>query len=299
VGIKGTLQAAGELTLWRSLVIGSIVLLFSYVFGSAWYVSRMGDSQSVKTLVQISIPCIYLFVVDAVPNAGEAMASYKYTIFQDQCALQGLSIISSCSSILGMAVYGSMFVGVSVEIGVLATTILSAYAGALGYFKASNLPLPPFAVWASIDVVGSVFGAMFLLAKETVATHFSFCLQRRAEVSQAVAEPIQLSAPLGEVISEAGQSDASKQGHKPAFSPGILYSIYLTCFDIGGSAGGFLSAAIITSLGITQTDFSSLGVFVLLSTALFVATVALVPTIKHANKTMSYSTGRTQVRGST
>jgi hypothetical protein len=62
-----------------------------------------------------------------------------------------------------------------------------------------------------------------------------------------------------------------------------LVSIYLTCFDIGASASGFISAAMVSALDIEAPEFNNLDTMIVMCATFFVATFAFVPTVRTAD----------------
>jgi hypothetical protein len=282
-------------------------------------------------LLKVSVPCLYLFVADAVPGAADAVASFMYIKFEDRCALQGLSLTTSAAQIAGLGAAGAMLADLPVELALLATTLVAASAGLLDLLKTREGPVPTFAVWALVDLATGVCNAGFLLAKETVATHFAVLLQgthAEREACEADAEHgLGLALELereragygleavgrehhvreesealgpsreryrgsdcggdGALVPPAGASPSgSGSGSAPPprfMSAGMLYSIYLTCFDVGASASGFIGAAIMSGLGITSSDFSGLATYILICANCFLLTILLVPTVRMAN----------------
>jgi hypothetical protein len=359
LGLKGNLDAAGMAGLWRGAVAVTALALVALVGGQALRLGCAGRgrprSSSVAgagadatglgadatgpgassssssssssaaqrmMLLKVSVPCLYLFVADAVPGAADAVASFMYIKFEDRCALQGLSLITSAAQIAGLGAAGAMLADLPVELALLATTLVAASAGLLDLLKTREGPVPTFAVWALVDLASGVCNAGFLLAKETVATHFAVLLQgtrakREAYEGDAehglepecagngleavgrelVREESEALGPSrecyrgsdcggdGAAAPPAGASpSASASAQPPRFmSAGMLYSIYLTCFDVGASASGFIGAAIVSGLGITSSDFSGLATYILICANCFLVTMLLVPTVRMAN----------------
>mmetsp|Transcript_19373 Transcript_19373/g.41869 ORF Transcript_19373/g.41869 Transcript_19373/m.41869 type:complete len:502 (-) Transcript_19373:2181-3686(-) len=266
IGIKANLQGWNRLGLWKIIVASCGGVLLVWILGAAIGLNRWGDKKGAKMLVKIAIPCVYLFIVDAIPTTTDPFSSYKYSVLTDRCEQQLLSIIGTLAQIVGIYLYGLIFTGMKVEFIIVATTLLTATVGLSDLFKLnpSHWKLTLFQIWMLVDAFSGIFSPMFLLSKEVIAAHYSFSLQRKRT----------------QVDSESGLSVKKSRG----FSPGILYSIYLTCFDIGGSASGFLSATIVLDLGITTTDFHNLSSMVLLCGSLFIATLVLVPLLQFSKK---------------
>jgi hypothetical protein len=341
LGLKGNLEAAGMASLWRGAVAATALALVALVGGQALRLGCAGrghprscsnsvaggdddvgatgmsaSSSSTSAqhilLLKVSVPCLYLFVADAVPGAVDAVASFMYIKFEDRCALQGLSLTTSAAQIAGLGAAGAMLADLPVELALLATTLVAASAGLLDLLKTREGPVPTFAVWALVDLATGVCNAGFLLAKETVATHFAVLLQGTCAKPRACAadaedglglavEPERVRDGLEDVDrghsrEESEDFGPNREGSRgthcsgdgapaPArfMSAGMLYSIYLTCFDIGASASGFIGAAIMSSLGITSTDFSGLATYILICANCFLLTILLVPTVRMAN----------------
>mmetsp|Transcript_15910 Transcript_15910/g.30795 ORF Transcript_15910/g.30795 Transcript_15910/m.30795 type:complete len:741 (+) Transcript_15910:72-2294(+) len=300
VGLHGNFAASGALSTWHILVgvfIGTL-LIWLIVAGTGVY--RWGNPANIRALMVISVPCIYLFVVDAIPSSLDGMASYKYHVFHQPCQLQAMSLLGTVSRIAGLFAYSKFFSNTTVEIAVLTNTILSASVSLLDMYKVQDPPLEaPFWPWTLIDIVGSFVSALYLVSKEVVATHYSFSLlntarkrQRAASTDPRVDDGVADNGDFEE-YDDAEQAYAHQRlgsdkhsswggALSRTLSPGILYSVYLTCFDIGASASGFLTAAIMSALGVTYTDFSALPDLILICALSFICTVILIPTLTFA-----------------
>ncbi|GBG28937.1 Hypothetical Protein FCC1311_051582 [Hondaea fermentalgiana] len=288
VGVHGNFAAAGKLGAWHGLVGFFAVSLVAWIVAAGVGVYRWGDVTNVRALLVISVPCIYLFVVDAVPSSMDAMSSYKYHVFRSQCDLQALSLFSTAARIGGLFAYRRFFASSSVEVSVLANTILCSIVSLLDIIKVNDPrgimaegETSTFWTWLVIDVCSSFVSAFYLVSKEVVATHYSFSLLNRVRKQHS-------AAALGERLDRSVRADAEDaNGAKQAtlaraLSPGILYSVYLTCFDVGASASGFLTAAVMSSLNITYTDFAGLPDLIWICALSFLATAALIPTLQCA-----------------
>uniref|UniRef100_A0A7S2RSB5 Uncharacterized protein n=1 Tax=Mucochytrium quahogii TaxID=96639 RepID=A0A7S2RSB5_9STRA len=264
VGIKVNLKSWNMLGLWKIIVGSCGGVLIGWLLGAAIGLSRWGNKEGSKTLVKIAIPCIYLFIVDAIPTTSDPFSSFKYSVLTDRCQQQLVSIVGTFFQIIGMYVYGLMFTGLKVEVTIVATTLLTTVVGLFELFKLQSSSLTLFQTWVLVDAFTSIFAPMFLISKEVVAAHYSFSLRGKRIQDDT----------------EARNNFRNSTG----FSPGILYSIYLTCFDIGGSASGFLSAAIALDLDINKPDFHNLSTMVLLCGTLFIATLVLVPLLRFSKR---------------
>jgi len=281
LGLHSNFVFHGARRAWQALLVCSFIALFLWISLCTFALSRLQNRNAVQSLIVILIPCIYLFVVDASPNALEPLMSFKFNLFDNRCQLQGLSIISIIANVCGMLCFTYFFSHRGLEFSIVATTMMAGLADLLNLLKTRETRgnLTVLALWIIIDSCTSYFSAMYLIAKEVIATKFSFALKNSPR------ENLDTNEDYDRIESDLEVSGLDRVAY--SLSPGVLYSVYLTCFDVGASASGFLTAALVSGLEISSEDFSRLPALITMCSAIFIGTIAFVPALRHVRRSLS------------
>jgi len=260
--------------MWTWLVIVLAAIVFGLVLG-ALYLLHVIDGVKSSLVWSLGIPCIYLIVVDAVPSAS--MYSLQYTTISDQCAIVGLSVAGSITSMITPSLYSKVFGTFNVEVGLLVSTVFSALVGMLNMILANYWPeTAPLYQWFLIGGIVNIAATMLNMAKEVVCTTFAFGLQESDTNSFARLSVDEEFEDLA--IGDIDDPIESKSTFEK-ITPGVLFGIYISCFDVGASAAGFINAAVTDSLSITFDNFENLSLYVLIGSVSLMFTIVFLPAL--------------------
>ncbi len=206
-------------------------------------------------LSSLLLPGLFMFLWNAVPTATAQIASYQYTefYFTDPCFLVHLRIASAAATITGCAVYGAVLSRLGLWTLFICATIFSAVSSLL------LLPLVARRDLADCVDLGAI-GCVNYKAYSGIQAFFE------GFVSALTLLPLLVLATE----------------NCPPRRRAVFYAMYIAAQDIGDSVSGWITAPIVTRLGITYSSFGDgynrgLALLVLICAAARVGSLVFLP----------------------
>eukprot|EP00939_MAST-03C_sp_MAST-3C-sp1_P001855 g1855.t1 len=217
------------------------------------------------------MPAIFLFAFNATPSAEIQWSNMTYNIFEKKlCYVQYSSVISMTASTIGAALYARVCNKRPTHVAIVFATCLSVCAGLL------RLPLA--LEWNNFvganhddDMCGQPGSNGFFrwMYEDTFASDCTDVAFEYLAVATTIMGIFSQCAMVPLIVLAVERCPLSKAG--------VWYGMFLASMSLGVSVSGWVTAPLVSKLGITFNNFEGLGSLILIESASKIAMLLLIP----------------------
>ena len=261
-----------------------------------------GARAAVKELMlQYGMPSLFLFVYNAVPSASSQLYTYTFYLFyaDSPCKVTQLNLISSFASVLSFVAYGALCNRGGIRRVIVSTSVVAVLLGLL-WLPLASLDLDsdddgndggnddaPSATTTSYDEGSYGYYNYYYYFDSSPVLQGQCVTWGSSTSSSGCMDPFAYAAVVQFVTSLTGMlaftpNTVLATEATPAEYKTTAYAVFLSLIDSGDTASGWISAAIVSSLGLSFDSWVRLPEFIWVASACQLAALALVPFLRDA-----------------